>query len=139
MYCVGNVLSGAIYLPSLFARIPMEYINTMLFATQQVTAEEVIEVLSVSYDSNGILDSQMQILRKDDLGNWMGCFPDLLRRAEAAFVSDFVEFVTGSAFVPYMKKDYKITIEFNQAELESSDYLVVAHTCPNVLKIPGSA
>jgi hypothetical protein len=65
--------------------------------------------------------------------------PDLLRVENPEFLKQFVDFVTGSSFVPKYTDGYKIKVEFNMIESPNADSLTVAHTCENTLKLPALA
>ena len=59
---------------------------------------------------------------------------------DPTFIANFVEFCTGSPFLPDidLNPDFHIRLEFNASEMEQ-DFLPVVHTCDNCIKIPARA
>jgi hypothetical protein len=113
----------------LFGGIPMPYIKEMLFAYQSVKPEDLIARFTIIYDLTSDIDAQMKIITEDEDKNKTGHLPDLLRGKDPSFCSDFLEYVTGSAFIPYNNAEYEIKVEFNSIESKSFDSLPQAHTC----------
>lgn len=61
-------------------------------------------------------------------------------RDDPSFITNFVEFCTGSPFIPDidLNPDFHLRLEFNGSEMEE-DFLPVVHTCDNCIKIPAQA
>ena len=107
---------GGVMLPILFSGFPQHYIDVMLFASADVGADEIIDILDVQYDRvepesfhftelirRGSFEHQKLILRVNEDGTRDGYPPDLLRRSNAEFLGRFLDFVTGSNFIPKYK------------------------------------
>jgi len=119
------------------------------FKQSGVKAEDVIAVLSVMYHAEQHpaewISNQVKILEiiSDGL---TGFLPELLRDLEEKdpdFPSKFVEYATGSPYLPHLESnpDFKITIEFNSEDQDIKDpnSLPVAHSCINLVKFPATA
>ena len=59
---------------------------------------------------------------------------------DPTFIANFVEYCTGSPFVPDidLNPDFHIRLEFNAFEMEQ-DFLPVVHTSDNCIQIPAQA
>ncbi len=118
----------------------------MVFGLQDISEEMVFDAkgqLRFIQFAQDWVDESKSTPYKDTQNLFEVRMAELLRQKmkdEPSFMSNFVEFCTGSPFIPDidLNPDFHVRLEFNGSEMEE-DFLPVVHTCDNCIKIPAQA
>lgn len=139
---VFAILKALLNLQVKFRSVPFEYVNAMFFPKQQVQADDVLKILKPKYKKNASyqhLHEQMKILIINENQIRSGYLPNLLRTAESIdpkFVTEFVEFATGSCCLPQNNPHYEISVDFKvKTGSHSFDCIIVPYTCVHTVEI----
>jgi hypothetical protein len=125
---------------------PLEAVNIMFFSPPHgATVNELISVLECTDYSTKrrLAETQKKIFYRDSVNeNESGFLKEILyelEKKQKSIAGDFLEFATGSRYLPQRPTEckFKIVIEFHD-EMESNA-LPMAHTCVKVVKFPSSA
>jgi len=141
----GLTLDGKVRVHAVFKAIPIEAIEKLIFSKAKIEPEDLINILhpiySGRYDYWEPMDSTGKGQRNFFENTLKGIIKERGSRKEGGqeFLHDFIEFITGSKFLPCIEGNsgFRINVEFNFAET-NPDYLPIAHTCANTMKIPGN-
>jgi len=146
----GLTLADTIDLHLIFRHYPKEVVNKVLFNNPEVRMEDIFP-LNPEYDialslhatettnagtfdpvANDICYSNMKLFIEDTLPSVF----EILSGKSDTFLSDFVYYVTGTPYVPYLEANpnWKIKVEFSLNM--TSEFLPAAATCDNCLQVP---
>jgi len=135
----GLTLNGKFPIHAVLKSMPIEAIERLIFSKAEITPEDVIKILDPIYSNHTIptvKDGQMKFFDS----TLKGIIQERGSRKEDGqeFLHDFIEFITGSKFLPSIQGNpgFRINIAFNCTET-NTDNLPTAHTCINTMTIPG--
>jgi hypothetical protein len=128
--------------------VPLEAVNKILFSKNKLTIEDFLD----ENGSHRILVSVVEGHEKDiydrlvpeNIDLLMSGIGKFLRKKSLSdnnFLGTFLSYCTGQSFIPDLgcpESSFKVTVEFNFSEMDKDSW-PVAHTCDNVLKLPGTA
>jgi hypothetical protein len=127
--------------------VPLEAVNKILFSKNKLTIEDFLDEkgrhLILMPELAG-LEDEIDYSLVSTHHNLMKGIGELLRtksQSDDTFLGNFLSYCTGRSFIPDLgcpESSLKVTVEFNFSEMHD-DALPVAHTCDNVLKLPGTA
>lgn len=116
----------------------MDVLSTVLFAKPSFNVEDVIAILEPTYTPIEDLGNPLVLEKQQSF--FEDIAPVVLREKaveDTNFCGKFVEFSTGSCYLPdrVARPEFRIKIEFDI--FQTTDHLMNAHTCVNVLRVPG--
>mmetsp|Transcript_38179 Transcript_38179/g.80336 ORF Transcript_38179/g.80336 Transcript_38179/m.80336 type:complete len:882 (-) Transcript_38179:220-2865(-) len=142
----GTPLEKGSSLAAAFRSFSLEALQSILFGKSKMTVEEVLAVLEPDYcQSEGKwegTDEQIEEEKEKQKEFFEGDFKRYIREEAGKspdFLEDFVEFCTGSTYIPFSspgEKAFKIIVEFNFTSPEPGQ-LPMSHTCVNTIRFPG--
>jgi len=123
-----------------FSGMQFEVMDKLVFSHASISLKDVLTILEPKYtkekELNGVKDMQTYFFEKS--------LPDILRKGEEKerrkgennFLLSFVQFCTGSCYLPDPAghPDFKINVEFSMSIDHNA--LPTAHTCSNDLVLP---
>lgn len=137
---------GIINWRTLFGWVPNPIMNKLVFGRQDITKEMVFSTdgsLRFVQFKQDFDDKEKSLPYREIQELFETRFTEFVRQKmedDQSFICTFVEFCTGSPFLPDidLNPDFHIQLEYNGSELEQ-DFLPVVHTCDNCIKVPAQA
>jgi hypothetical protein len=126
--------------------VPTPTVNKLVFGRQDISEEMVFSsdgrLRFIRFEQD-LHDKRTSIPYKALQNQFESRFTEFIRQKmqeDPTFISNFVEFCTGSPFLPDidLNPDFHVRLEYNGSEMEQ-DFLPVVHTCDNCIKIPAQA
>ena len=120
--------------------------NKLVFGRQEISEDMVFTSdgkLRFILFKQDYFEKDKSIIYKEVQKQFETRFTEFVRQKmkdDPTFMANFVEFCTGSPFLPDidLNPDFHIRLEYNWSEMEQ-DFLPVVHTCDNCIKIPAQA
>jgi len=153
----GLTLDGDYSLSEFLRSFPLEAVQKVAFSSPHLEPKDVIAILKPEYcadwedeecgpgeDKKSSPEKIAFQLKQETFFNEVVCEIITTKGKSSSkeyhpeFLSFFVKFCTGFDYLPDPdgNPDFKITVEFNMAEVEMGAH-PMSHACVNVLKLPG--
>jgi len=140
LHLVDSSVDECIALPNLLRFVPLDAVDSLMFASSEFQADDLVKILEPDYDDDS--PSNLQHLQRELFEK---ALPQILKTWELTnqkMLLKFLSFTTGLTYLPIVR-DFRICIKFEKRTVEgnssSADRLPESHTCVQTLSIPSAA